>query len=262
MTFHVDAYPNDVFRGKVQQVRLNPVIESNVVTYAAIVSAPNAELKLKPGMTATLTVEVTRRENVLRVPSAALRFKPSRTVLAALGQPAADSGGQATGGSAGCHRGQRADAGQSRVGLDLRVRSHRTGSGHDRRDRRGVHRDCRRRRPRRHDACDASDDARRHDDRSAAGAHEQSVDGADAEAVLRVAVSARDFSRSSSSRPAEHGPLRVVLLPPAAGFFVPIPVRFVPLRGTLGPFPCPRISKTLVSGNCGGHAFGTGLTAV
>ena len=96
VTFHVDAYPNDVFRGKVQQVRLNPVIESNVVTYAAIVSAPNAELKLKPGMTATLTVEVTRRENVLRVPSAALRFKPSRTVLAALGQPVADSGGQAT----------------------------------------------------------------------------------------------------------------------------------------------------------------------
>ncbi len=98
VTFHVDAYPNDVFRGKVQQVRLNPVIESNVVTYAAIVSAPNAELKLKPGMTATLTVEVTRRDNVLRVPSAALRFKPSRTVLAALGQPLADSGGQATGG--------------------------------------------------------------------------------------------------------------------------------------------------------------------
>ena len=87
MTFRVDAYPNDVFSGTVQQVRLNPVIESNVVTYAAIVSAPNAELKLKPGMTATLTVEVTRRDNVLRVPSAALRFKPSQAVLAALGQP-------------------------------------------------------------------------------------------------------------------------------------------------------------------------------
>ena len=80
VTFRVDAYPNDVFRGTVQQVRLNPVIESNVVTYAAIVSAPNAQLKLKPGMTATLTVEVTRRDNVLRVPSAALRFKPSQAV--------------------------------------------------------------------------------------------------------------------------------------------------------------------------------------
>jgi HlyD family secretion protein len=90
VTFRVDAYPNDVFRGTVQQVRLNPVIESNVVTYAAIVSAPNAQLKLKPGMTATLTVEVTRRDDVLRVPSAALRFKPSQAVLAALGQPLVD----------------------------------------------------------------------------------------------------------------------------------------------------------------------------
>jgi HlyD family secretion protein len=90
VTFRVDAYPNDVFRGTVQQVRLNPVIESNVVTYAAIVSAPNAQLKLKPGMTATLTVEVTRRDDVLRVPSAALRFKPSQAVLAALGQPPVD----------------------------------------------------------------------------------------------------------------------------------------------------------------------------
>ena len=96
VTFRVDAYPNDVFHGKVQQIRLNPVIESNVVTYAAIVSAPNVQLKLKPGMTATLTVEVTRRDNVLRVPSAALRFKPSQTVLAALGQAPEATGGQST----------------------------------------------------------------------------------------------------------------------------------------------------------------------
>jgi HlyD family secretion protein len=91
VTFHVDAYPNDVFHGEVRQVRLNPVIESNVVTYAAIVSAPNLQLKLKPGMTATLTVEVARRDNVLRVPSAALRFKPTASVLAALNQPPMDS---------------------------------------------------------------------------------------------------------------------------------------------------------------------------
>ena len=91
VTFHVDAYPNDVFHGAVQQVRLNPVIESNVVTYAAIVSAPNLQLKLKPGMTATLTVEVARRDNVLRVPSAALRFKPTASVLAALNQPVENS---------------------------------------------------------------------------------------------------------------------------------------------------------------------------
>jgi HlyD family secretion protein len=97
VTFTVDAYPNDVFRGRVQQVRLNPVIVSNVVTYAAIVSAPNAQLKLKPGMTATLTVEVTRRDDVLRIPSAALRFKPSKSVLAALGEGPGDGGGSGTG---------------------------------------------------------------------------------------------------------------------------------------------------------------------
>ena len=99
VTFHVDAYPNDVFRGKVQQVRLNPVIESNVVTYAAIISAPNAELKLKPGMTATVSVEVARRDDVLRVPNAALRFKPTSSVLAALGQPQASLGRSTTGGA-------------------------------------------------------------------------------------------------------------------------------------------------------------------
>jgi HlyD family secretion protein len=96
VTFHVDAYPNDVFHGEVRQVRLNPVIESNVVTYAAIVAAPNLELKLKPGMTATVSVEVARRDNVLRVPSAALRFKPTATVLAALHQTPVDSQRQST----------------------------------------------------------------------------------------------------------------------------------------------------------------------
>jgi HlyD family secretion protein len=92
VTFSVDAYPNDVFRGVVKQVRLNPVIEQNVVTYAAIISAPNPALKLKPGMTANLTVEVARRDNVLRVPSSALRFKPTVAVLEALGGPRADAG--------------------------------------------------------------------------------------------------------------------------------------------------------------------------
>jgi HlyD family secretion protein len=85
VTFTVDAYPNETFYGKVEQVRLNPVIDQNVVTYAAIVSAPNSELKLKPGMTANISIEIARRDDVLRVPSAALRFKPADEVLAALG---------------------------------------------------------------------------------------------------------------------------------------------------------------------------------
>jgi HlyD family secretion protein len=85
VTFKVDAYPTDTFRGVVKQIRLNPVVQQNVVTYAAIVSAPNAEFKLKPGMTANLTMEVARRDDVLRVPVSALRFRPSAAVLARFG---------------------------------------------------------------------------------------------------------------------------------------------------------------------------------
>jgi HlyD family secretion protein len=87
--FTVDAYPGQTFRGTVEQVRLNPVVVSNVVTYAAIVSAPNPELKLMPGMTASLTVEVARRDDVLRAPAAAVRFRPTPQVLEALGASAA-----------------------------------------------------------------------------------------------------------------------------------------------------------------------------
>ncbi|MEX1129269.1 MAG: efflux RND transporter periplasmic adaptor subunit [Vicinamibacterales bacterium] len=86
--FTVDAYPAETFTGVVRQVRLNPIIASNVVTYAAIVTAPNPELKLKPGMTASLTIEVARRDDVLRAPAAALRFKPGADVLEALGAAA------------------------------------------------------------------------------------------------------------------------------------------------------------------------------
>jgi HlyD family secretion protein len=85
VTFTVDAYPRETFSGVVQQVRLNPVVEQNVVTYAAIITAPNPSLQLKPGMTANVTVEVARRDGVLRVPSAALRFRPADGVKKALG---------------------------------------------------------------------------------------------------------------------------------------------------------------------------------
>ena len=77
VAFRVDAYPGESFSGRVEQVRLNPTVEQNVVTYAAIISAPNPGLKLKPGMTAIVTVETARRDDVLRVPNAALRYKPT-----------------------------------------------------------------------------------------------------------------------------------------------------------------------------------------
>jgi HlyD family secretion protein len=85
VTFTVDAYPGDTFTGSVEQIRLNPVVEQNVVTYAAMITAPNPELKLKPGLTANVTIEVARRDGVLRVPATALRFKPTDAVKKALG---------------------------------------------------------------------------------------------------------------------------------------------------------------------------------
>jgi HlyD family secretion protein len=81
VSFRVDAYPADMFEGRVKQVRLDPATVQNVVTYAAIIDAPNPALKLKPGMTANVTIEVARRDDVLRVPNAALRFKPDADVL-------------------------------------------------------------------------------------------------------------------------------------------------------------------------------------
>jgi HlyD family secretion protein len=86
VSFRVDAYPTRTFTGEVEQVRLNPVVTQNVVVYAAIISARNPALELKPGMTANLTIEVARRDDVLRVPSAALRFRPTEATLTALGQ--------------------------------------------------------------------------------------------------------------------------------------------------------------------------------
>jgi len=83
VSFRVDAFPSDTFHGTVAQVRLNAATLNNVVTYATMIDAPNPALKLKPGMTANLTVEIARRDDVLRVPAAALRFRPVTAVAAA-----------------------------------------------------------------------------------------------------------------------------------------------------------------------------------
>ncbi len=97
VTFTVDAFPGETFSGAVDQIRLNPVVESNVVTYAAIISAPNPGLKLKPGMTANLTVVVAQRDGVVRIPAAALRFRPNDETLSALGVTAPAAQRQAGG---------------------------------------------------------------------------------------------------------------------------------------------------------------------
>ena len=86
VTFRVDAYAQDMFRGTVSQVRLEPKVQQNVVTYATVIDVPNNDLRLKPGMTANVNIEISRASNVLRISNSALRFRPSNDVFAALGQ--------------------------------------------------------------------------------------------------------------------------------------------------------------------------------
>ncbi len=74
--FTVDAYPNDTFEGTVTQVRLEATEESNVVTYEVVISAHNPDLKLKPGLTANVTIYIAERRNVVNIPVKALRFVP------------------------------------------------------------------------------------------------------------------------------------------------------------------------------------------
>ncbi len=74
--FTVDAYPGQTFRGRMTQIRNAPTIDQNVVTYDAIIEVTNPDLKLKPGMTADVSITVARRDNALRLPNAALRFRP------------------------------------------------------------------------------------------------------------------------------------------------------------------------------------------
>lgn len=76
VTFTVDAYPEDVFAGKIFQVRKSATTTQNVVTYPVIIAAPNPDLKLMPGMTANVSFQIDVRENVPRLPTAALRFVP------------------------------------------------------------------------------------------------------------------------------------------------------------------------------------------
>lgn len=81
VTFTVDAYPDDTFEGEVKQVRQEATTTNNVVTYEVVISAPNADLKLKPGLTANVTIYTAERKGVLSVPSKALRFIPQKETV-------------------------------------------------------------------------------------------------------------------------------------------------------------------------------------
>jgi HlyD family secretion protein len=120
--FSVDAFPGKDFDGKIQQMRLNPTSNQNVVTYNVVIDVSNPEQKLKPGMTANLTITIDERNNVLKVPNAALRFTPQDNQRGSSqrgngsrgqnrGQNAGDqagstgAGGANTGGQAGAQQG-------------------------------------------------------------------------------------------------------------------------------------------------------------
>lgn len=81
VSFTVDAFPDDTFQGTVKQVRQQATTESNVVTYEVVISAPNNDLKLKPGLTANVTIFTLEKSDVLAVPSKALRFMPNEAFL-------------------------------------------------------------------------------------------------------------------------------------------------------------------------------------
>jgi HlyD family secretion protein len=116
--FTVDAYPDEEFRGRIAQIRLNATVSQNVVTYPVIIEVPNPDEKLRPKMTANVTIDVAVVRDVLRIPNAALRFKPdtgqapatatTATTSTAGGQRAAGGGGAGERGMAGFGRGRGA----------------------------------------------------------------------------------------------------------------------------------------------------------
>ena len=97
--FTVDAYPGQEFLATIHRIRSNPNVQQNVVTYDAILRVDNPDQKLRPGMTANVRIVSQRRENVLRVPNAALRFKPPPDLVAAA--PAGQQGPGGPGGPGG-----------------------------------------------------------------------------------------------------------------------------------------------------------------
>jgi HlyD family secretion protein len=114
--FTVDAYPNETFKGSVRQIRLQPVVTSNVVTYTVIVNAPNPEKKLMPGMTANITVLVQKVDSVLTIPGKALRFTPDAAYLAEYFKKNPPPNRNQGSGSAGQANAGQANAGQANAG--------------------------------------------------------------------------------------------------------------------------------------------------
>src|SRR5262249_60051817 len=90
--FTVDAFPSRIFHGRVAQVRNAPITVQNVVTYDTVIEVNNADLKLKPGMTANVSIMIAHKDNVLQLKNAALRYRPVETVTAEKGSISSQSG--------------------------------------------------------------------------------------------------------------------------------------------------------------------------
>jgi HlyD family secretion protein len=119
--FTVDAFPEDTFEGIVRQVRLEPTVEQGVVSYTTVVDVPNEALKLKPGMTANVTISIDKKDDVLKVANAALRFHPPEDAKTGApqrsGEPrAAAAGTPSGGGPQGATRVQRGAGGGPAAG--------------------------------------------------------------------------------------------------------------------------------------------------
>jgi len=98
VNFTVDAFPNRTFHGQVVQVRNSPLTVQNVVTYDTVIAVNNPDLKLKPGMTANVSVIVAERNDILRIPNSALRFRPPEAATNATPRVVGGGGGGAGGG--------------------------------------------------------------------------------------------------------------------------------------------------------------------
>jgi HlyD family secretion protein len=125
VTFTVDAYPGEPFRGSIRDIRNAPQIVQNVVTYDAVIDVANPELKLKPGMTATVSIVADRRRDVIAVPNTALRFRPE----GAASDPSSQRAGAQGGGVAGQRRERGGGQGNGQSGRD--TRANRDGANND-----------------------------------------------------------------------------------------------------------------------------------
>jgi HlyD family secretion protein len=118
--FTVDAYPEQQFSGTVTQIRNAPVVTQNVVTYVAVIGVDNKDLKLKPGMTANVSVQTQKKDDVLKIPGAALRFKPKDVEgkgKKGVGKQAMAADGAEAGAKGGAARGGRGKGGSQKVFL-------------------------------------------------------------------------------------------------------------------------------------------------